>query len=278
MSCAPMQESGVFWLRVAAGLYALGLGHAILTLLKRRTVWFRPALAAFVVGVILHLVSLVELARAGGELPLANFYQSMSLCAFLIALVFLFVWWRYQFAPLSIFVFPLVFLMTLVGATQLPVAGWTSPRVREGWLMVHVISALSGYTALLLTAMASIFYLVRERQLKRKQPGSWFERLPPLGTLDQIVTKSLTLGFVFITAGVVAGLTWAFVESGTRWVRDVRIHVALITWALCLVTVFLRNAAGWRGRRAALLSIGLVGCAALTWVTHIGLRGLLLER
>ncbi|MBL8233841.1 MAG: hypothetical protein JNL98_35410, partial [Bryobacterales bacterium] len=125
-----MQESGVFWLRVAAALYALGLLHAILTLLKRRNVMFRSALSTFVVGVILHLVSIVELARAGGELPLANFYQSMSLCAFFIALVFLFVWWRYQFAPLSVFIFPLVFLMTLVGATQLPVAGWTSPRVR----------------------------------------------------------------------------------------------------------------------------------------------------
>lgn len=273
-----MQESGVFWLRIAAVLYAIGLLHAILTLLKRRSVLFRVALSTFVVGVILHFVSIVELARAEGGLPLANFYQSMSVCAFFIALVFLFVWWRYQFAPLSVFIFPLVFLMTLVGATQLPIAPWTSPRVREGWLMIHVITVLSGYAALLLTAIASVFYLIRERQLKRKQPGSLFERLPPLGTLDQIVTKSLTLGFVFITGGVVAGLTWAFIESGTRWIGDARIHLALITWALCLVTVFLRNTAGWRGRKAAVLSIGLVGCAALTWAMHIGLRTMLLER
>lgn len=273
-----MQESGVFWLRIAALLYALGLIHSILTLLKRRNVMFRSALSTFVVAVVLHLVSIVELTWAEGHFPIANFYQSMSVCAFFIALVFLFVWWRYQFATLGIFIFPLVFLMTLVGATQLPVAGWNSPRLREGWLMIHVVTVLSGYAALLLTAVASVFYLIRERQLKTKRTGSLFDRLPPLGTLDSIVTKSLTLGFVFITGGVIAGLTWAFIESGTRWVGDARIHVALITWALCLATVFLRNTAGWRGRKAAVLSIVLMGASALTWATHIGLRSMLLER
>jgi ABC-type transport system involved in cytochrome c biogenesis permease subunit len=272
-----MQESSVFWLRVATGLYFFGLLDAILTLLRKPHL-FRFALSTFVVGVILHLVSLVELIRGTGQLPLANFYQSISLCAFFIALVFLFVWKKYQFETLSVFLFPLVFLMTLVGATQLPVAGWSSPRLREGWLLTHVVTVLIGYAALLLMAGASVFYLVRERQLKYKRSGGWFDHLPPLGTLDQIINKSLVSSFILITGGVVAGLTWAFIESGTRWIGDARIHVALITWALCLVTVFLRNTAGWRGRKAAVLSIALMGFAALTWAAHIGLRPLLLER
>ncbi|MBI3684451.1 MAG: cytochrome c biogenesis protein CcsA [Acidobacteria bacterium] len=270
-----MQESSVFWLRIAAALYFFGLLHTLLTLLRRRTSFFRFALSTFVIAVIVHMVSLVELARAEGQLPLGNFYQSTSLCAFFIALVFLFVWWRYQFAPLSVFLFPLVFLMTLVGAMQLPVAGWSSPGVREGWLLVHVITVLSGYAALLLTAGASLFYLIRERQLKSKRPGALFDRLPPLGTLDSLITRSLTFTFLLITCGVIAGLTWAFIESGTRWIGDARIHVALVTWALSLVTVFLRNTAGWRGRKAAMLSIALTGCAALTWAAHIGLRSVL---
>ncbi|HUQ92514.1 MAG TPA: cytochrome c biogenesis protein CcsA [Bryobacteraceae bacterium] len=273
-----MQESSVFWLRAAAALYFFGLLHALLVLLGKRSTLLRPALATFVVAVIFHLVALVELARAEGQFPIANFYQSISVLSFFIALVFLFVWRRYQFAPISVFLFPLIFVMTLVGAMQAPVAGWTSPRLREGWLMVHVLSVLFGYAALLLTAGASIFYLIRERQLKSKRPGALFDRLPPLGTLDSITTKSLSFAFAFITLGVVAGLTWAFIESGTKWVGDARIHVALITWALCLGAVFLRNTAGWRGRKAALLSIALMGCAVLTWASHAGLRSILLER
>jgi ABC-type transport system involved in cytochrome c biogenesis permease subunit len=273
-----MQESSVFWLRMAAALYSVGLIHALVTLVGRSSSLWKPALSTFVVGVVLHMVSLVELTRAVGHFPLANFYESISVCAFLIALVFLFAWRKYQFAPLSVFLFPLVFLMTLAGAMQLPVAGWSNPSLREGWLFVHVLAVLSGNASLLLTAGAAMFYLVRERQLKNKRPGSLFDRLPPLGTLDSIITRSLSLAFILITAGVVAGITWAFIESGTKWIRDARIHVALITWAFCLIAVFLRNTAGWRGRKAAFLSLALMGCSAMTWAAHIGLRGVLTAR
>lgn len=270
-----MQESSIFWLRVAAILYSFGLLHTIVTLFGRSTSMLPTALSTFVVGVILHMVSLVELTRAEGYFPVSNFYQSISVCAFFIALLFLFVWRKYQFAPLSVFLFPLVFLMTLVGAMQLPVAGWSNSGLREGWLLTHVITVLFGYAALLLTAGASLFYLVREKQLKNKRPGTLFDHLPPLGTLDSIITKSLSFAFLFITCGVIAGLTWAFVESGTKWIRDAKIHVALITWAFCLSAVFLRNTAGWRGRKAAFLSLALMGCAAVTWAAHIGLRPVL---
>lgn len=273
-----MQESSVFWLRVATALYFLGMLHSVWTLFGKKSTLLQPALSAFLVGTVLHFVALVELSRSEGHLPLANFYQSMSLCAFLFALVFLFVWWRYQFPTLGIILFPLIFLMTLVGAMELPVQGWSSPRLREGWLLTHILSVLSGYAALLLTAGASIFYLIREKQLKNKRPGALFDRLPPLGTLDSIITRSLSFAFLFLTLGLLAALTWAFIESGTRWIGDARIHVAMITWAFCLGAVFLRNISGWRGRKAAMLSIALMGCAAITWAAHVGLRSMLLER
>ena len=46
-----MAEMSVIWLRVAAGLYSLGLLHAILTLVRRRREHlFRVALGAFALG------------------------------------------------------------------------------------------------------------------------------------------------------------------------------------------------------------------------------------
>jgi hypothetical protein len=41
------------------------------------------------------------------------------------------------------------------------------------------------------------------------------------------------------------------------------------------VVVYLRASAGWRGRRAAFLSIYMLMFSALTWVSHTDLRGLL---
>ena len=104
-----------------------------------------------------------------GRLPVENFYETLSLCAFLIALVFLFVEWRYHFASTSVALFPLVFLMTLVAAMEQPVATWPNVRVRDAWLIVHIVLVLAGYAALLLTAVASVFYLIQERRLKTKK-------------------------------------------------------------------------------------------------------------
>ncbi|MBV8818860.1 MAG: cytochrome c biogenesis protein CcsA, partial [Acidobacteriaceae bacterium] len=191
------------------------------------------------------------------------------------ALAFLFVYWRYRFASLSVFIFPLVFVMAFVGSMQEPIAAWPNANLRDAWLAVHIVMILLGYAALLLTAVASIFYLMQERQLKRKTPNRFFEKLPPLATLDGLVTHAMAFGFIFITLGVIFGSGWAFIESGTSWIADPKIAISFITWGFYLLMVFLRTSAGWRGRRAALMAIMVLCCSAITWAAHVGLRNFL---
>jgi ABC-type transport system involved in cytochrome c biogenesis permease subunit len=131
--------------------------------------------------------------------------------------------------------------------------------------------------ALVLTAVASFFYLIQERRLKTKRAGTLLEKLPPLATLDNLITKSMALGFVFFTLGVIMAVTWAFVETGTRWIGDPNVTISLLTWVLCLAMIFLRATAGWRGRKAAILVLVVLGCSALTWAAHVGLRPTLLR-
>ncbi len=270
-----MHETGVFWLRVATALYAVGLLHALLMVFRKKPQIFRVALVAFCIGVVVHIVAVVELTMATGKFPVDNFFETCSLCALLVALAFLFVYWRYHFESLSVFIFPLVFVMTQVGSMEVPVAAWPNPTVRDGWLLVHIVLILLGYAALLLTAIASIFYLIRERQLKFKVKNSFFDRLPPLGTLDALVTNAMSFGFVFITLGVIAGSAWGFIESGTSWINQPKIAISFVTWAFYLLMVFLRATAGWRGRKAALMAIMVLCCSALTWAAHVGLRSFL---
>ncbi len=233
---------------------------------------YPAALGTFRVAVVLHAVTLVELAMGYGRLPLDNVYETLCLCAFLIALVFLFVEWRYHFAGTAVAMFPLVFVMTLVASMEQPVATWHNVGVRDAWLIVHIVLVLAGYAALLLTAVASVFYLMQERRLKSKRSGTLLEKLPPLATLDNLISLSMGLGFVLLTLGIIFAVTWAFVESGTRWIGDPKIQFSFVTWLLCLLMIFLRASAGWRGRKAALMALVVLGCSALTWVAHVGLR------
>jgi|SRR5579871_1475166 len=243
---------------------------------RHRQSLYPVALGAFRVGAVLHAVSIVELAMAYGRLPVDNFYETLNLCAFLIALVFLLIEWQYRFSSTAIALFPLAFVMTLVASMERPVASWPNLQMRDFWLVVHIILVLAGYAALLLTAVASVFYLIQERRLKSKRLGTLFEKLPPLATLDNLITGSMGLGFVFLTLGVVFGVMWAFIESGTRWFGDTRVVLSFFTWFLCLVMIFLRASAGWRGRKAAMMALAVLGCSALTWAAHVGLRPTLL--
>ena len=273
-----MAEMSVIWLRVAAALYSVGLAHAILTLIRRREQLFRVAMGAFGVGAVFHFVSIIEEGIVNNRCPITNFYETLSMCAFLIVVLYLFVQWRYKVTSLSAFVFPLVFVMALVATLGNPVSAWSSPVVRNTWLTVHIVLVLLGYAALLLTVGASFLYLFQERELKNKKPRNLYYRLPALGTLDDLISKSMAIGFVLITLGVIAGSTWAFIELKTAWISQPKIAISFFTWGVYLALVFLRTTAGWRGRKAALMTVTVLCFSAITWAAHARLGNLLFKQ
>jgi ABC-type uncharacterized transport system permease subunit len=269
-----MNDFSNLWIRVAAALYLVGLADSILTLLRRETRMFQFALAAVQVAVVFHFVSIAEHSKTLGHLPVGNFFETASLCSFMFAVVFLLVYWRYRFVGLSLFVFPLVAVLSVAAAMGAPMAPWANR---------HIVLVLIGYSALLLSAGAALFYLIQEKRLKKKQmTGSFLgfldvERVPPLGTLDTMITHSMSVGFVAITLAVIAGSTWASIELGVKWISEPKIAVSLMTWGFYLVMLFLRTSAGWRGRKAAFLALTVLGFCGLTWAAHVGLRPLMVK-
>ena len=53
-----------------------------------------------------------------------------------------------------------------------------------------------------------------------------YYRLPSLETLDQLTYRTLTLGFPFLTAGLVLGVLWAQSAWGTIFTLDPRAMLA----------------------------------------------------
>jgi ABC-type uncharacterized transport system permease subunit len=190
------------------------------------------------------------------------------MCAFLVVVGYLFVHWRYKVESLSVFIFPLVFVMALVATLGNPVSAWSSPVVRNAWLTVHIVLVLLGYAALLFTAVASVVYLFQERELKSKKPHKFYYRLPALGTLDELISRTMAIGFVLITLAVIAASTWASIELKADWISQPKIEISFFTWGIYMALVFLRTTAGWRGRKAAIMTITLVCFSAITWVAH----------
>ena len=88
----------------------------------------------------------------------------------------------------------------------------------------------------------------------------------------------MAVGFVLITLAVIAGSTWAFIELKTDWISQPKIAISFFTWGIYLAMVFLRVTAGWRGRKAAIMTVTVLGFSALTWAAHARLGAMLLKQ
>ena len=84
---------------------------------------------------------------------------------------------------------------------------------------------------------------------------------------------------IFLVLGVllVGQSTWAFIDARPGWQTDPKIVISFITWGIYMALVFLRTVAGWRGRKAAIMTVTVSGFAALTWAAHARLGDLLFK-
>ena len=73
--------------------------------------------------------------------------------------------------------------------------------------------------------------------------------------MDKLSSRFLNSGFLLMTLGLLVGVIWAEREWVNGWYGDPKVVAALITWTIYLILIYLRAAAGWRGRRAAYISI-----------------------
>jgi len=272
----------IIWLRVALALYALGLVYVLVALTRTpiradasarvsarvEDLLSRIALHAAYLGMVFHFVAIAEAVRQSGDLSLASLSVAGSVLGFLIMVVFLIVYMVYQTTSPGIVVFPLVFLLTFIGASGQEPFVLSSSTAREGWLIAHISLILTGYAALILSFSASLLYLLQERALKAKKPGGLLSRLPALQVTDEIGFRSLLIGFPFMTAGLAAGMVIAQSSFGRVDFRDAKILLSLLMWSVYLILLYTRWSAGWRGRRAAYLAAGTFAMAIVAWAAN----------
>ena len=254
-----MPAMHVVLLRLALGLYSLGFAHSVLTALKKKQTFFRPALAAMSVGFALHVASIAIRAMDVHYLPLTQRYEGFSFFAALATLGFLIAYAKYRVAPLSVFAFPLIFIMTFVANLFYDPSSSIPPVLRSNWLYIHTPLVFLGYAALFIAFAAAIMYLIQERALKSKHATRFYNWLPSLDICDDLAYKSLAIGFPLITLGIITGALWAQAVWGV-WAGDAKVLFSFLTWLVYMLLIFYRLIAGWRGRKAAYLYIvGFIG-------------------
>jgi cytochrome c-type biogenesis protein CcsB len=242
-------------LRVALALYSLGLLHSVVTVLSRKYTLFRVSLLAVTVGFVCHVLAITLRASELNYMPLTQRYESFAFFAAVATLGYLVAYARYRIESLSVFVFPVVFLLTFIANVAYDPSDSIPAAIQSNWIYIHTPLIFLGYAALSISFAGSIMYLMQERGLKSKHRSGLYHLLPALEICDDLAYRSLAIGFPLITLGIISGALWAQAEWGQFWGTDLKIVLSLFTWLIYLLLIYYRLVTGWRGKRAAYLAI-----------------------
>jgi cytochrome c-type biogenesis protein CcsB len=279
---------------VAFFSYLLGMVAAFHHLAFRKKVVWSVAIAATVVGLAAHLVSILARGAAASRIPLGNMYEYSLLLSFLVVLAYVvFVEVIAKVRTVGGFVLGFAVITMAVAVLFLYVGPEPLiPALNSYWRQVHVSSMIVSSSLLALGSVLTILYLVKERRERRGNTavppimgGSLelddapphFEAgadepvapvragrrwlLPSASTLDRLAYRMIAFGFPIWTFGVITGAIWAESAWGRYWGWDPKETWSFITWVVFAGYLHARATSGWKGRRAA--AIALVGFAAL---------------
>jgi len=250
--------------------YIIAAIHSILAFVNKRRALQRVAEWSMAAGFILHTAALIADWVIDGHYPLFFLRETLSFLAWALVATYALVLFRYRAQALGAFTMPLISVLTFMailtstGPQDAP-AGFSTT-----WLFpVHTTLLIFAYAAFFVVFVASVMYLLQERELKLKTFGAIFHRLPPLTTVNDLATTAAALGLTLLTLGIVTGMLWSSARDGRIWHNDPKEIFAVLTWALYFLLTIYRSTANWRGRSAAWM--GVLGFA-LVLCTFFGTR------
>ena len=150
------------------------------------------------------------------SLPVSNLYEALVLFAIITALIYLFHEGRYRSRELGSIVllvissavaFLLWYSFTRNAAEIQPLV----PALQSYWMKIHVPANFIGYGAFAIAAMVGVAFLLNEKFTGLAQ------RMPSQDILEDVMTKSIALGFACITLATIPGALWAADAWGGYW-------------------------------------------------------------
>lgn len=203
------------------------------------------------IGWLAQTALIAAQAAGSARFPWDTWAGSLNLFVWLVVGVYLIWGCRARFRLLGVAVMPfaagLLLTAWLAGAGD---AG--TPRYSTAFLVFHVGLVLAAFAGFTIAAAMSALYLIEERRLKRRRPGTLLGRAPSLLSLDTLAARTVLVSLVALGAGVGLGLKRLEAEGGRF---DAVMAVTLLAGGVYGAYLLLRVEAGWRGRRAAYLAL-----------------------
>ena len=242
-------QSAIMWMSV---LFVLAMATYWFAMYKRSDFAGKVASSLTWTAVLMGFVGLMVrwyesylIAPEVGHIPISNLYEVFILFCLITSLLYLHYEQRFNTKQLGGFV------LLVINAAVAFILWYTFDRHANGiqplvpalqsyWMKIHVPANFVGYGSFSLAAMVASAYLLANK-------GILASRLPSLDVLDDVMYKSIAVGFAFFTIATILGAMWAAEAWGGYWSWDPKETWALIVWLNYAAWLHLRMVKGLRG-------------------------------
>ncbi len=250
-SCDPMTALALTLLCLPA---YLGAALALWFRPSARLTWLAPA------ALLLHLGALSIGLIHEGALRI-GVTEAASLFAWQSALLLWLFSFREPIAINGVAIYPMAAVFAL-WAVLVP-SPVSEVRVSQWQVSVHVLMSLLSAGLLTLAAVQSIALAVQDRLLHLHRLAPAGGRMPPLQTMERVLSQLIAVGFALLSLTLLSGL-W-FVHD---WLAQHLAHktvLSITAWLIFGVLLWGRWRYGWRGRIAIRWALAGYGTLVLAY-------------
>lgn len=247
-----MGAPSILSLLAATGYMALGM-HFYNNRWRARTSpaarWEQPAVGVLL---LLHAFTLyLAIPQPGGfNLGVGN---ALSLTCWLAAASYWAASFAYRLESLYVFSLPLAAL-GLLTPLILP-ESHILPYSNMAAFHWHLLVSLLAYSLLTIAALHAGLMVSLEKRLHHALLNDAMSHLPPLLTLETLLFRLLSLGFVFLTLTLGTGMLFSESIFGKPLQLNHKVVFGILAWLLFATLLAGRWQYGWRGKLASRLTI-----------------------
>ncbi len=251
------------------------LPFSLFSTLKNKSSEFVKSLA--IIANIFIALQLIARWIISSHFPISNLFESLCFLSWGLIFAQLLLEREYETPIISTLSIPIILLTLGFACFVLPEDLRSSsnlvPALRSSWLVMHVSVVMLSYASLIIGSClsASVLFIDNNEALQIRSNSigiggykisnliSENDVIKPyqfshIEKLDTLSYRSILVGFVLLTLGLVSGAVWANEAWGTWWSWDPKETWAFISWLFYAAYLHMRISKGWQGRKPALLA------------------------
>lgn len=221
-------------------------------------------------GFVAHTIWIGTICARTGHPPLTNLVEIAAFLGWTLVAIQLVLLLAFRVNAASFFVYPLAFALLLVAALIGENYAGFDPATRSTLFVAHLLLTTLGIAGLVTGAVFTWLYHLHQHYLKTKTHGRLEQWLPNLRLCDVLSFRGLAIGFTLYTAGIIAGVLWAYRMIGDPLTLRAKELGAVLAWMLFAALLQSYINGSFRHRRNLFVSFAAVIAiaVALTGIRH----------